>query len=199
VDEQPRKVDRDRGPGRRPSMLLAVAAAIPTGTKYGALVGAGYVSLWCVFLYPFLLYFAIPIYALAGGLLGALSAAIVGAVSARARSVKAGRLVGGAAGLVLGLALLARACLAPARPPPIGPGRPINPAADVDEERKLERDHLLWMAEQDRGERGAFVIFVALPATICALTSAWSAGRRLGSRHPELDGDRVGSAPRLDR
>lgn len=179
-------------------MLFGVAAAIPAGMKCGALVGSGSALLWSIFWYPFVLLFTIPVYASAGAFLGALSAAIVGAVSVRARSVKAGVLAGGGASLVLGLALLARVCLAPATPPPFGPGRPINPAADVDEERKLEQNYLVWMAEQDRGERGAFVIFFALPATICALTSACSAGRRLAARHPELVGDRVGPAAQPD-
>jgi hypothetical protein len=111
-----------------------------------------------MFWYPFVLFFTILVYALAGALIGALSAALVGAVSATARSVKAGQLAGGGAGLALGLALVAGACLAPATRPPFGPGRPINPAADADEERTLEQNCLLYMAEQDRGERGAFVI-----------------------------------------
>ena len=51
----------------------------------------------------------------------------------------------------MGSLLLAGACLAPATQ--FGPGRPINPAADVDEERTLERNYLLWMAEQDRGQQ----------------------------------------------
>ena len=101
-------------------------------------------------------------------LIGALAGMLVGTVSAAARSVKAGWFAGGGAGLTLGVALLAGACLAPPRPPPFGPGRPINAAADADEERTLERNYLLWMAEQDQGERGAFILFIALPATLCA-------------------------------
>jgi hypothetical protein len=145
--------------------------------------------------YPFVLFFTIPVYSLAGALLGAVSAALVGAVSAATRSVRAGQVAGGVAGLALGLALLAGACLAPARSPPFGPGRPINPAADEAEERTLEQNYLRWMAEQDQGERGAFIILLALPTTLCALTSTWGAARRLGSRHREWIEDRAGPAP----
>jgi hypothetical protein len=148
-----------------------------------------------MFWYPFVLFFMIPAYALAGALLGALAAALVGTVSAATRSVRAGWLAGGSASLALGLTFLAGACLVPATPPPFGPGRPINPAADSEEERTLERNYLLWMAEQDHGERVAFVLLVALPATLCTVTSAWGATRQLGSRHPEWIGDRVGSVP----
>ena len=149
VDEQPSEFCTDRGPGRGSSLVLGAAAAIPAGTKYGALVGAGSGFLWGMFWYPFVLVFTIPVYALAGVLLGALAAALVGAVSVAARSVKAGWLAGSGAGLALGLTLVAGASLAPPMPPPFGPGRPINPAADADEERTLERNYLLWMAEQD--------------------------------------------------
>ena len=137
------------------SLLLGATTAMPAGTKYGAVVGAGCGLLWGLIWYPFVVLFTIPIYALAGALLGMLSAVIVGAVAAAARSVKVGALAGVGVGLALGAALLAEACLAPATPPPFGPGLPINPAASADEERTLERDYLLWMAEQDRGERGA--------------------------------------------
>ena len=195
MDEQPIELGPDRGPGRRPYLLLGAAVAVPAGTKYGALVGAGNGFLWGMFWYPFVLFFTIPAYALAGALLGAVAAALVGAVSAAARSVKAGWLAGGSAGLALGLTLLAGACLVPATPPPFGPGRPINPAAEADEERTLERNYLLWMAEQDHGERVAFVLLFALPATLCTVTSAWGAARQLGSRHPEWIGDRVDSVP----
>ena len=118
-------------------------------------------------------------------LLGALSAALVGTASAAAQSVRAGWLAGGGSSLALGLILLAAACLAPATPPPFGPGRPINPAADADEERTLEQEYLKWKAEQDAGERGGFIIVFAVPATLCAFASAWGASRRLRSRHPE--------------
>jgi MFS family permease len=195
VDEQPREFGPDRGPGRRSSLLIGAAAAMPAGTKYGALVGAGCGFLWGTFWYPFLLFFAVPVYALAGVLLGALAAALVGVVSATVRSVKAGWLAGSGASLALGLTLLVGAYLAPPTPPPFGPGRPINPAADADEERTLERNYLLWMAEQDQGVRGGFILLFVLPATLCALTSAWAAARQLGTRHPEWVGTRVGSAP----
>ena len=173
---------------------FGTAAAIPAGMMYGALVGVGSACLWGIFWYPFLLYVPIPVYALAGVLIGA-PVVLVGTVSAAARSVNAGWFAGVGAGLALGLALLAGACLAPPRPPPFGPGRPINAAADADEEQTLERNYLLWMAEQDRGERGGFIVFIALPATLCAEASAWGAARRLRSRHPEWVGVKAGSAP----
>jgi H+/Cl- antiporter ClcA len=144
--------------------------------------------------YPFLLFFTVPFYALAGVLLGAFTAALVGAVSAAAQSVKAGWLAGGLAALALGLTLFAGACLAPYTPPTFGPGQRINPAADADDERILERDYLQWKAEWDKGLRVAFVLFVALPATLCALASAWAARRPLRTRHPEWVRARVGSA-----
>jgi hypothetical protein len=109
--------------------------------------------------------------------------------------VKAGWLAGGGAALALGITLVAGACLAPATPPTFGPGQRINPAADADEERNLERDYLLWKAEWDRSVRVAFVLFFALPATLCALTSAWAAARRLRTRHPEWVGASVRSSP----
>ena len=177
-----------------PSLLLGAAAALPAGMTYGALVGAGSGCLWGMLWYPFVLFFTIPVYALAGVLIGALAAVLVGTVSAAARSVKAGWCAGCGAGLALGLALLAGACLAPPRPPPFGPGQPINPAADADEERTLERNYLIWKAEQDQGERGAFILFIALPATLCAQASAWGAARRLASRHPKWAGASAGSA-----
>ena len=195
VDKQLSEFGSDRGPGRTPPLLVGSAAAIPAGMKYGALVGAGSGCLWGIFWYPFVLFFTIPVYALAGVLIGALAGVLVGAVSAAARSVKAGWFAGGGAGLALGLTLVAGACLAPPTPPPFGPGRPINPAADADEERTLERNYLLWMAEQDQGERGAFILFIALPATLCAQASAWGAARRLRSRHPEWVGASAGFAP----
>jgi hypothetical protein len=182
LDKQLSEFGPDRGPGRTPPLLVGTAAAIPAGMKYGALVGAGSGCLWGIFWYPFVLFFTIPVYALAGVLIGALTGVLVGTVSAAARSVKAGWFAGGGAGLAVGLALLAGACLAPARPPPFAPGQPINPAADADEERILEQNYLLWMAEWDQGERGAFILFVALPATLCAQASAWGAARRLRSR-----------------
>jgi hypothetical protein len=163
--------------------------------KYGALVGAASGCLWAMVWYPFVLFFTIPAYALAGVLIGALAAVLVGTVSAAARSVNAGWFAGGLAGLALGLALLAGACLAPPRPQPFGPGRPINPAADAEEEKTLERNYLVWMAEQDQGERGAFILFIAIPATLCAQASAWGAAWRLRSRHPEWVGASAGSAP----
>ena len=113
----------------------------------------------------------------------ALAAALVGAASAVARSVRTGCLIGTGTGLALGCWLLVATYLAPATPPPFGPGRPINPAADADKERALERDYLRWMAEQDQGERGGFLLLIALPATLCALTSAWGAAWRLKYRH----------------
>ena len=195
VDEQLSEFGADRGPGRTPGLLLGIAAAIPAGATYGALVGAGSACLWGIFWYPFVLYFTIPVYALAGVLIGALAGVLVGTVSAAARSVNAGWFAGGGTGLALGLALLAGACLAPPRPPPFGPGRPINAAADADEEQTLERNYLLWMAEQDQGERGGFIVFIALPATLCAQASAWGAARRLRSRYPEWVGVKAGSAP----
>ena len=89
----------------------------------------------------------------------------------RVAIVKVGCLAGAGTGLVLGLALLAAVLLAPARPPPFGPGQPINPAAEADEEQTLERDYLRWMAEQDQGERGGLILFFVLPVTLCAITS----------------------------
>jgi hypothetical protein len=188
LDEQSRNFGPDKAPGRGPAMLLCTAAAIPAGAKCGALVGVGSGPLLGLFLYPFVAVVAIPFYALAGALLGALSAAIVGAVSAGARSVSVGRLAGVGASLALGIALISAAYLAPPRRPPFGPGQPINAAAGPEEEQRLERDYLAWMAEQDEGERGGFIIFIALPAMICALASAWIAGRRLRYRHPEMVG-----------
>ena len=194
MDERAGHVNPPRGPGFRPSLLIGVAGAIGAGAKYGALVGAGCGFLWCMFWYPFVLFFTIPVYSLAGAVLGALSAGFVVAVSAAARSVKAGWIAAGVSSLALGLALISGASLAPTTPPPFGPGRPINPAADEDQERTLERNYLLWMAEQDQGERGAFVLLFALPATLCALTSGCCAAWRLGSRHPRWVGEPLGSA-----
>jgi hypothetical protein len=185
LDEQHSEFGTDREPGHGSSVLLGAVAAVAAGTKYGALVGVGSGLVWGMFWYPFVLFFTVPAYALAGALLGALTAALVGAVGAAVRSVKAGGLAGGGAALALGLTLVAGACLAPPTPPPFGPGRPINAAADPDEERTLERNHLRWMAEQDQGLRGGFILFLALPATLCAMTSAWAAARRLGNLHPE--------------
>jgi hypothetical protein len=185
VDEQLSEFGPDGQPARTPPLLLGAATAIPAGMKYGAFVGAGCACLWGMVWYPFVLFFTIPVYALAGVLIGAVAAVLVGTVSAAARSVKAGWFAGGGAGLALGFALLAAACLAPPTPPPFGPGRPINPAADADEERTLERNYVQWMAEQDQGERGGFIVFIALPATLCAQAAAWGAARRLRSRHPE--------------
>jgi hypothetical protein len=195
MNERPSELGFDRGSGRRSSLLLGAASAMTAGTKYGALVGAGSGLLWGMFWYPFVLFFTIPVYALAGVLLGALAAALVGAVSAAARSVKAGWLAGSGAGLALGLTLYAGAWLAPSTPPPFGPGRPIDPGADANKELTLERNYLVWMAEQDESDRGAFVLLVAIPATLCAITSAWAAARRLGTRHPEWVGASASSAP----
>jgi hypothetical protein len=135
--------------------------------------------------YPFVLFFTVPIYSLAGALVGALTAALVGAVSVAARSVVAGWLAGVVVGLALGFVLIVGAMRAPASPPPFGPGRPINPAANADEERELERNYVQWKAEQDQGERGGFIILLALPATLCALTSTCGAAWSLRSRHTE--------------
>jgi hypothetical protein len=182
MGELPDTVGPDTEPGGRSSLLLGSAEAIPAGMLFGALAGAGSGCLWIIFWYPFVLFFTIPVYALAGALLGALSATIVGTAGAASRSVKVGCLAGAGTGLVLGLALLAAVLLAPAKPPPFGPGQPINPAAEADEEQTLERDYLRWMAEQDQGERGGLILFFVLPVTLCAISSACGAAWRLGPR-----------------
>jgi hypothetical protein len=172
---------------------------MPAGVKYGVVVGVVSGLLWGLIWYPFVLLVTVPVYALAGALLGSLAAALVGASASAARSVMVGRLVGGCAGLALGLVLTAWACLAPATPPPFGPGRPINPAAGADEERALEKDYLRWLADQDRGERGALVVFLAVPATLCALASTWGPARRLRSLRPEQAGGLVDPSPSKPR
>ena len=176
-------------------VLLGIAAAIPAGATHGAIVGAGCGFL--VGLFPYLIGWIItaPLYALAGALLGSFSAAIVGAVGAASRSIELGGLAGGGVGGAVGLALLAWIWLAPATPPPFGPGRPINPAATAEEEEKLERDYLRWTTEQDQGARGGLTLFLAVPITLCVLAAAWAAARRLACRHLEWAGESRRSGP----